>query len=72
MRTLTAVEALVALPVDDDVAREFSEIVAEARRQRAPKILDSLIAATARALDVPVYTQDADFDEIPGLRVVQV
>ena len=73
MRTLTAVEALFALPVDDDVAREFSEIVAEARRQRrAPKILDSLIAATARALDVPVYTQDADFDEIPGLRVVQV
>lgn len=73
MRTLTEVEGLAALPVDDDVAREFAEIVAEARGQRRrPKILDSLIAATARALDVPVYTQDADFDHIPGVRVVRV
>lgn len=73
MRTLTEVETLDALPVNDDVAREFAEIVAEAGRQgRRPKIVDSLIAATARALDVPVYTQDADFDEIPGLRVVRV
>ncbi len=73
MRTLTEMEALEALPVNDEVAREFAEIVAEARRQRRrPKILDALIAATARALDVPVYTQDADFDEIPGLRVVRV
>jgi predicted nucleic acid-binding protein len=69
MRTLTAIEGLDALPVDDAVAREFAEIVAEARR---PKVLDSLIAATARALDVPVYTQDADFDEMPGVRVVRV
>jgi predicted nucleic acid-binding protein len=73
MRTLAEVEAVDALPVDDDVARAFAEIVAEARhRGRRPKILDSLIAATARALDVPVYTQDANFDDIPGLRVVRV
>jgi predicted nucleic acid-binding protein len=73
MRTLTAVEGLDALPVDDAVGREFAEIVAEARRlARRPKILDSLIAATARALDVPVYTQDTDFDEMPGVRVVRV
>ncbi len=73
MRTLTEVEALAALPVDDQVAREFAEVVAEARWQRRrPKILDSLIAATARALDVPVYTQDADFDEVPGVQVVRV
>lgn len=73
MRTLTEIEALEALPVNDDVAREFAEIVAEARgRRRRPRILDSLIAATARALDVPVYTQDADFDDIPGVRVVRV
>ena len=73
MRTLTELEALAALPVDDQVAREFAEVMAEARRlRRRPKILDSLIAATARALNVPVYTQDADFDEIPGLQVVHV
>lgn len=73
MRSLSEVERLNAIPIDDDVAREFAEIVAEARRQRRrPKILDSLIAATARSLDVPVYTQDADFDEMPGLRVERV
>lgn len=73
MRILTAVEALEPLAVDDDVAREFAELVAEARRsRRRPKILDSLIAATARALDVAVYTQDDDFDEMPGVRVVRV
>lgn len=73
MRTLTEVEALAALPVDDDVGRAFAELVAEARSgRRTPKILDSLIAATARAFDVAVYTQDADFDEMPGVRVVRV
>lgn len=73
MRTLTEVEALDALPVDDGVAREFAQIVAEARqRGERPKILDSLIAATARAFDVPVYTQDSDFDEIPGVEVRRV
>jgi predicted nucleic acid-binding protein len=73
MRTLTEVEALAALPVDDGVAREFAEIIAEARDAgRRPKILDALIAATARALEVPVYTQDADFDEMPGVSVRRV
>lgn len=73
MRTLTEVEALDALPVDDGVAREFAEIVVESRRQgRRPQILDSLIAATARALNAPLYTQDTDFDEIPGVQVVRV
>lgn len=73
MRTLSEVERLAPLPVDNAVTREFAEIVAEARRERRrPKILDALIAATARALDVPVYTQDADFDGMPGVRVVRV
>lgn len=73
MRTLSEVERLGAIPIDDDVAREFAEIVAEASTRRGrPKILDSLIAATARSLDVPVYTQDSDFDEMPGVRVERV
>jgi predicted nucleic acid-binding protein len=29
-------------------------------------------AATARALGVPVVTQDADYTEVPGLDVVRV
>lgn len=73
MRTLTEVERLEPVPVTDRVAREFAELVAEARASgRTPKILDSLIAATARSLDVPVYTQDSDFDQMPGVEVVRV
>lgn len=73
MRTLAEVEALEPVPVDDEVARQFAEIVAEARSaNQRPKILDSMIAATARALDVPVFTQDADFDAMPGVRVVRI
>lgn len=73
MRTLTAVEQIEAQPVDDAVAREFAEIVAAARQEaRRPKIIDALIAATARALGVPVYTQDSDFDDMRGVEVRRV
>jgi predicted nucleic acid-binding protein len=72
LRTLASVErAFEALPVDDSVARSFAGIVSQARKTgRRPKIVDALIAATALAADVPIYTQDADFAEIPGLSVV--
>jgi predicted nucleic acid-binding protein len=73
MRTLSAVEALEPLPVDDDAARAFSEIVADSRRRgRRPRILDALIAATAASRGIPVYTQDADFEEMAGVEVVRV
>ncbi|MGI8631706.1 MAG: PIN domain-containing protein [Solirubrobacterales bacterium] len=73
MRTLSEVEGLQALPVDDAVAREFADLVALAREaNQRPRILDTLIAATARLREVPVYTQDADFDAIPGVEVVRV
>lgn len=66
LRTLQAAEATyVALPVDDAVASAFAELVATARRRgRRPKVQDTWIAATARAHDVAVYTQDSDFDEL--------
>ncbi len=33
---------------------------------------DSWIAATAMSHDLAVVTQDADYDDVPGLRVVRV
>ena len=74
LRTLSAVEtAFEPLPIDVDVARVFAEVVAEARRQgRRPKIMDAWIAATAIAHDLPVYTQDDDFEVIPRVRTVRV
>jgi predicted nucleic acid-binding protein len=73
MRTLSAVEALDPLPVDDGAARAFAEIVADSRRRgRRPRILDALIAATAVSHGMPVYTQDSDFEEMLGVEVVRV
>ena len=66
LETLRAVQATyVALPVDETVAAAFAELVATARRAgRRPKVQDTWIAATARAHDAAVYTQDHDFDDL--------
>ena len=74
LRTLTSVQALFEpLPIYSAVARIFSEIVAEARRQgKHPKIMATWIAATAVTHDLPVYTQDDDFLTIPRVRVIHV
>jgi predicted nucleic acid-binding protein len=73
LRTLRSVQATyVALPIDEAVASAFSELVAIARRAgRRPRIQDVWIAATARAHDVAVFSQDADFDDL-AVDVVRV
>jgi predicted nucleic acid-binding protein len=73
LRTLQAARATyVALPVDDEVASAFAELVATARRAgRRPKIQDAWIAATARSHEVAVYSQDVDFDDL-AVDVVRV
>ncbi len=74
MRSLSEVErGFDALPVDKDVARNFAMVVADARKRgRKPKIMDAWIAATAVTHDLPVYTQDADFDDLADVQVVRV
>jgi predicted nucleic acid-binding protein len=74
LRTLQSVQELFEpIPIDNEIARTFAEIVSEARRLgKRPKVMDSWIAATAVARDLPVYTQDEDFLAIPRVRVVSV
>jgi len=74
LRTLTAVQnAFEPIPIDSHVARMFAEIVADARRLgRRPKIMDTWIAATALAHDLPIYTQNEDFESIPKVRVQRI
>jgi predicted nucleic acid-binding protein len=74
LRTLARVErAFDPLPVDDPVARRFAEIVADARRKRRhPRVVDALIAATAVAHDLPLYSQDRDFALMPGVELLIV
>jgi hypothetical protein len=74
LATLSAVESTWdPLPVDAEVARQFARIVAALRntRRRVP-ILDALVAATAAVEQMPVVTQDRDYDAIPGLEVIRV
>jgi predicted nucleic acid-binding protein len=74
LRTLARVERTFdPLSVDDPVARSFAEIVADARRKRRhPRMVDALIAATAVAHDLPLYSQDRDFALMPGVELVLV
>ena len=74
LATLSAVESTWdPVPVDAEVARAFARIVADLRshRRRAP-ILDALVAATAIVEQIPVVTQDRDYDAIPGVEVIRV
>jgi predicted nucleic acid-binding protein len=73
LETLSAVAALHPLPVDEGVAHAWATLRLALRDadKRMP-INDSWIAATAIANDLAVATQDSDYDDIPGLRVIRV
>ncbi len=74
LSTLAAVESTWdPLPVDAEVARTFARLVADLRaRGRRVPVLDALIAATAIVEDVPIVTQDRDYDAMPGVCVIRV
>ena len=64
------------LPFDRASARAFGQVAASLRasgRKTTARAYDALIAATALAHQLPVYTcNPADFDKIDGLKVVPV
>jgi tRNA(fMet)-specific endonuclease VapC len=64
------------LPFDADAARAFGGVAASLRRagrKTTARIYDAMIAATAVANDLPVYTcNPVDFNGIDGLDVVAV
>lgn len=74
LQTLLTVQGTFQpLPVDEETAHAFASIVAEARRiGRRPRVMDVWIAATAIVHDLPVYSQDRDFEAIPQIEVVLV
>lgn len=64
--------AFDALPFDGDAARAYGRIyaavVAAGRRARGARALDLLIAATACAAELPLYTRNGqDFEAIEDL-----
>jgi predicted nucleic acid-binding protein len=74
LATLRSVHATyVALPVDEPVASAFAQLVASARHAgRRIRVQDAWIAATAKAHSAALYTQDDDFDGLPGIDAVRV
>jgi predicted nucleic acid-binding protein len=73
LATLRLAEQLEPLPVDGMVAQAWATLVARLRASgRRMPINDSWIAATALAHGMTVVSQDADYDDVPGLRVVKV
>jgi predicted nucleic acid-binding protein len=72
--TLSAVESRWdPLPIDAEVARQFARIVAALRAGgRRVSVLDALVAATALVEQIPVVTQDSDYEAIPGVEVIRV
>jgi predicted nucleic acid-binding protein len=64
------------VPYDEPVADRLADVLAEARnQQRRAGAMDAIIAATALAHDLAIWTQDDDFEVLaelaPGLRVVR-
>jgi predicted nucleic acid-binding protein len=74
--TLSRARTFVALSYDENVAEQLGELLASARDAgRRAGAMDAIIAATALAHDLSVWTQDEDFDVLaellPALRVHQ-
>jgi predicted nucleic acid-binding protein len=74
LRTLAHVERTFdPLPVDAQVARVFAELVATARKRgRRPMVVDTIVAATALANGLPVYSQDRGFEGLSRVDVRMV
>jgi predicted nucleic acid-binding protein len=71
--TLTLADALDPIPVDRSVAAAWATLRLALREAgRRMPLNDSWIAATALARNIPVVSQDADYDDVPGLSVVRI
>ena len=66
--TLTRAQRFIALPYDERVADRLAGLLVSARQQgRRAGAMDAIIAATALAHDLTVWTQDHDFDVLAEL-----
>ena len=73
LATLPQALELDPVPVDDEVGRAWARLrVALRDSGRKMKVNDAWIAATAIALEIPVVSQDGDYENLPGLQVIRV
>ena len=66
--TLSRARHFIALPYDEPVAERLADLLAAARtRRRRAGAMDAIIAATALAHDLTIWTQDDDFEVLAEL-----
>ncbi len=66
--TLSLADRIAVLPVDEEVAGAWAQMRAYlAASGRRVNVNDVWIAATAAAHEIPVFTQDVDFDAVNGV-----
>lgn len=73
LATLMLAMSFESIAIDEHVAERWALLRIQLRAQgRSMPVNDSWIAATAVALGIPVLTQDADYEDVPGLDVIRV
>ena len=73
LSTYQLAQRFEALPVDGAVSDAWALLVSRLRAAgRKVPINDSWIAATAIAHQVPIVTQDADYDTMPDVEVIRL
>jgi predicted nucleic acid-binding protein len=73
LATLTAAHVLDPVPIDDTVAAAWARLRVLLRDAgRRMPVNDSWIAATALAIEVPVLTQDDDYEAAAGFGGLEV
>lgn len=73
LATLQLAQELKPIPIDRAAADAWARLAAALRESgKEATINDSWIAATAIARQMPIATQDADYDGMPGVRVIKI
>lgn len=73
LETLAQAQQFDPIPIDEPVAAAWAALrVALRDAGRRMPVNDSWIAATALAHQIPVVTQDADYDDVPGLSTIRL
>lgn len=68
LMTFELANRIVALPIDEKVSRAWSQMRAYVQASgKKVEVNDMWIAATAAAHEIPVLTQDRDFDALSGI-----
>jgi predicted nucleic acid-binding protein len=73
LSTYQLAQRFEALTIDEEVSDAWALLVSRLRASgRKVPINDSWIAATAIAHQVPIVTQDSDYDAMPGVEVMRL